>query len=109
MWEIAARPDLYQFGKKSGGPVAGGGWADVLNAENWFAGSDSNGDSPGTCAINCTNAPETGVYGFHPGGVHVLLADGSVHFLMENCNLSIFVAIITYQGGSSIGVLSDET
>jgi prepilin-type N-terminal cleavage/methylation domain-containing protein len=104
VWEIAARPDLYLHGKKIGGPVPGGGWADVLNAENWFAGSDSNGAKPGTCAINCTNAPETGVYSFHPGGVQVLLTDGSVNFVNENCSVEMFVDLVTYQGGQPIQV-----
>lgn len=27
---------------------------------------------------------------FHPGGIHVLMGDGGVHFVLENCNLLLF-------------------
>ncbi len=102
MWEIAGRPDRYQHGKKVG-TTHGGGWTDVLNAENWFGGSTSDGaGSPGPCAINCTNAAETGVYSFHPNGVNVLLVDGGVHFLNENVDIGVFVALVTMQGGTYV-------
>jgi type II secretory pathway pseudopilin PulG len=98
IWEIAGRPDLYLAGRKSG-KTPGGGWADIANAENWFEGSGAGGEPGGPCAINCTNASGTGVYSFHPGGVHVLLIDGSVHFLGENVDVGIFVCLVTMQGG----------
>ncbi len=102
MWEIAARPDLYQLGKKVSGVAGGGGWDDVLNAENWFSGSSPDGTTAvGPCAINCTNAPEMGVYSFHPMGVNVLLTDGSVHFLSENTDVGVFVSLVTIQGGTN--------
>jgi prepilin-type N-terminal cleavage/methylation domain-containing protein len=106
MWEIAARPDLYRGGKKTG-TTSGGGWTDVLNAENWFQGSNPDGNGPGPCAINCTNAAETGVYSFHPNGVHVLLVDGSAHFLSENCDIAIFVSLVTMQGGTYVAPFAD--
>jgi prepilin-type N-terminal cleavage/methylation domain-containing protein/prepilin-type processing-associated H-X9-DG protein len=104
MWEIAGRPDLYQGGKKVG-TTTGGGWTDVGNAENWFHGSSYDGTTlPGPCAINCTNGAQMGVYSFHPGGVHVLLADGSVQFLNENVNVSVFVRLVTLQGGTEVEI-----
>jgi prepilin-type N-terminal cleavage/methylation domain-containing protein len=103
MWEIAARPDIYVGGHKLTGATGGGGWADVLNAENWFSGSNSGGTTVGgPCAINCTNQFESGVFSFHPGGVHVLLTDGSVQFLGENTDVGIFVALVTMQGGTYV-------
>jgi prepilin-type N-terminal cleavage/methylation domain-containing protein len=103
MWEIAGRPDLYVFGKKSGGQTGGGGWADVLNAENWFGGSSANGTTVGgPCAINCTNKYGTGVYSFHPLGVNLLLTDGSVQFLSENTEIGVFVSLVTIQGGTYV-------
>ena len=72
----------------------------IGNAENWFAGSSVDGAGPyGPCAINCTNAAGLGTYSFHPGGVHVLLCDGSVHFLNENADIGVFVNLVTYHGG----------
>ncbi|QDU80725.1 hypothetical protein Pla110_24580 [Polystyrenella longa] len=102
MWEIAGRPDLYEYGKNTGSKTKGGGWADVLNAENWFIGySGAGGD---VCAINCTNAAESGVYSFHNGGVNVLLCDGSVHFLGEKASIRTFVSLVTYQGKVSVSI-----
>jgi prepilin-type N-terminal cleavage/methylation domain-containing protein len=107
MWEIAGRPDLYRRGQKVG-TTSGGGWTDVLNAENWFHGSSPDGTgSVGPCAINCTNAAETGVYSFHPGGVHVLLVDGSTQFLGENVDIGVFVALVTMQGGTNVAPFSE--
>jgi prepilin-type N-terminal cleavage/methylation domain-containing protein len=107
MWEIAGRPDLYQGIKKTG-TTGGGGWTDILNAENWFQGSNPDGTGTvGACAINCTNAVEAGVYSFHPGGVHVLLVDGSTHFLGENVDIGIFVALVTMQGGTYVSPFTD--
>jgi prepilin-type N-terminal cleavage/methylation domain-containing protein len=107
IWEIAGRPDLYQRGKKVG-TTPGGGWADVTNAENWFRGSNLYGTTAGgPCAINCTNAAETGVYSFHPGGVHVLLVDGSTQFLGENVDIGVFVALVSMQGGTNVEAFTD--
>ena len=97
MWEIAGRPDVWERGKKlAGQQTAGGGWTEVLNAENWFGGV-------GPCAINCSNRAETGVYSFHAGGVNVLLCDGSARFLSENTSAFIFVGLVTYRGSETIG------
>jgi prepilin-type N-terminal cleavage/methylation domain-containing protein/prepilin-type processing-associated H-X9-DG protein len=102
MWEIAGRPDRYNLGVKVG-TTTGGGWSEVDNAGNWFHGSTPDGSSsPGPCAINCTNARETGVYSFHPGGVNLLLADGSVQFLNENVNIQIFVDLVIIQDGVQV-------
>jgi prepilin-type N-terminal cleavage/methylation domain-containing protein len=107
MWEIAARPDMYILGKRVG-RTQGGGWADIRNAENWFHGSSAGGTTVGgPCAINCTNQARTGVYSFHPMGVHVLLTDGSVHFLSENLDVGVFVGLVTYQGGVAVGEFDD--
>jgi prepilin-type N-terminal cleavage/methylation domain-containing protein/prepilin-type processing-associated H-X9-DG protein len=103
MWEIAARPDIYNGGKKVPGATGGGGWTDILNAENWFSGSSPDGGTVGgPCAINCTNQVNCGVYSFHPGGVNVLLTDGSVQFLGENVDVGVFVALVTMQGGTYV-------
>jgi prepilin-type N-terminal cleavage/methylation domain-containing protein/prepilin-type processing-associated H-X9-DG protein len=102
MWEIGARPMIYVGGRKLPGTTGGGAWADILNAENWFRGSTPDGAVGGPCAINCTNQAETGVYSFHPGGVNVLLTDGSVQFLGENTDVGIFVSLVTLQGGTYV-------
>jgi len=105
MWEIAGRPDLWQLGSKvDGAVIAGGGWADVLNAENWFEGTIADGSAiGGPCAINCSNRPEGSTYSFHPGGVNVLLCDGSARLLNENLNAGVFVSIVTFAGDTPVG------
>ena len=98
IWEIAGRPAVWERGKRVPNQISGGGgWTDILNAENWFGGSAPNG-----CAINCSNRTETGVYSFHPGGVNVLMCDGSSRFLNENTSAAVFVSIITYRHGELI-------
>ena len=99
MWEIAGRPMVWDHGRRdSSAQVGGGGWDDILNAENWFGGSQPDG-----CAINCTNRPEQGTYSFHTGGIYFLLCDGSVRFLSENTSLGIFVNLVTYESGVPLG------
>ena len=53
----------------------------------------------GPCAINCTNSPEGGLYSWHEGGAHVLVADGSVHFMSQNISARAFVTAIMVQDG----------
>lgn len=97
MWEIAGRPAVWTRGTRDpAGVTGGGGWADVQNAEDWFGGV-------GACAINCSNAMETGVYSFHPGGVNFLLCDGSARFLSENTSAATFVNLVTCHGGVPVG------
>jgi prepilin-type processing-associated H-X9-DG protein len=54
-----------------------------------------------TCRINCSNLYSP--FGFHPGGVNIGLADGSVRFLKETVNQSIFAALCSYNGGEIVG------
>ncbi len=39
---------------------------------------------------------------FHPGGVHSVFADGSVHFVAETIGLSVFQSLATIDGGEVI-------
>jgi prepilin-type N-terminal cleavage/methylation domain-containing protein/prepilin-type processing-associated H-X9-DG protein len=99
VWEIAGRPDSWTRGVKQDGiQLQGGGWNDIWNAENWFSGRKSDG-----CAINCSNDDGLGVYSFHPGGVNFLLCDGSVRFLNENVSATVFVSLVTIDGGVAVG------
>jgi len=53
------------------------------------------------CAVNCNNSQ--GLYGFHPGGAHVGLADGSVRFLSESMSVQSLLELATRDGGESVG------
>lgn len=115
LFELAGRNDLYAKGKRiSSAPTTsaqvgttgtyGGGWADPGNAENWLAGSTVDGlTHRGPCAINCSNRSGDGAYSWHVGGIHILLADGSVRFLNENISNVVFANLGTHQGGQITG------
>jgi prepilin-type N-terminal cleavage/methylation domain-containing protein/prepilin-type processing-associated H-X9-DG protein len=101
--EDAGRPQLWRGGRAIPGldqAVQGGPW------EAYFSGfvvrgSDDKGlNSPGPCAINCTNNRE--VYSFHPGGANAVFADGSVHFLRESMSIQILAALVTRAGGEIV-------
>lgn len=47
--------------------------------------------------INCNNVNKP--YGFHPGGVVISSADGSVDFYLEEMDPNLFVAHVTMAGG----------
>lgn len=104
--ELGGRNDLYKFGAQvPDGANSGGGWADFGNLENWLHGSKPDGsvdNQGGPCVINCNNAAGHGFYGFHPGGVHVLLCDGAVRFINEKLSIVTFCQLATPQGGSEI-------
>ena len=99
MWEIAGRPDSWTRGAKlDGAQIQGGGWGDIWNAENWFHGIGTDG-----CIINCSNGEGAGAYSFHSGGVNFLLCDGSARFLSENVSATVFVSLVSLDGGVDVG------
>jgi prepilin-type processing-associated H-X9-DG protein len=51
----------------------------------------------GCCVINCSNV--NNIYGFHTGGVNVLRADGSTHFMSDTTAPGVLAAMITRNGG----------
>jgi prepilin-type processing-associated H-X9-DG protein len=64
-------------------------------------GSSAVTDGSATCLMNCNNnqAP----YSFHPGGVNVVLCDGSVRFLPETIEAATFWALCGRNDGNEIG------
>lgn len=112
--ENAARNDLWRREKKISGSrdadaeqrqlmIGGGGWADPLN-QSWLNGRLADGTGMGgPCAINCSNEPDAGLYSFHTGIVHALMADGSARGLNENLDPYILGSLITKKGGEKPG------
>jgi prepilin-type processing-associated H-X9-DG protein len=103
--EIAARPNLYQNGHLIQNRVTyfsgAGGWGDATSGNAQLYGSSADGTiNPGTCGINCSN--DFGMHGFHSGGANAAFADGSVHFLKQNIDIKVLVALITRAGGETI-------
>ena len=96
--ECGGRPDRYNNGNRvSGSIITGGGWADFRQGFDLHGADPLTGNTPGPAGINVTNANE--VYSFHPGGAHVLLADGSVRFLTESLSLRVLARLITIRAG----------
>ncbi|MBS0206359.1 MAG: DUF1559 domain-containing protein [Planctomycetes bacterium] len=114
--ECAGRPNLYQRGKMvpdgatpkswSGSSThpfpVGGVWASH-NKGFLIDGAQPNGytnSTPGTAPVNYSNDNE--VYAFHPGGAHVLMADGSVRMVGESMSLYVLCAMATRAGGEVV-------
>jgi prepilin-type N-terminal cleavage/methylation domain-containing protein len=112
--EDAGRPDLYLGGRlvsvgtvipwyQGGNAVtqsnegSGAGWADY-NSEFYTDGDYSPNEHTNWSSNN-------EVYSFHPGGANHVFADGSVHFVKKSTAPSVFVALISPNGGE---VLSSD-
>jgi prepilin-type processing-associated H-X9-DG protein len=111
--EMAGRPIGYNhshtiYNDQNGVPVdgvlnpchgGGGAWADPFSYAH-LAGSSPNGlrgIANGTCMVNCTSDNE--LYSFHPGGVNVAFADGSVHFIKETIDKKIVCYLVVRYDG----------
>ncbi len=90
--------------------VNGGGWGDAINGEHWITGSPDagppnplNGNPPeGPSAINSTNINGRAFHGFHPGGCHFGMADGSVQFISETAAPLAIAGRITREKGETL-------
>lgn len=54
------------------------------------------------CSINCSNQYDSPPYSFHPGGAHVMVADGSAHFLNEDIDVFVLGCLFSYDDGQAI-------
>lgn len=54
------------------------------------------------CSINCTNQYDSPPYSFHPGGAHVMVTDGSTHFLNEDIDVFVLGCLFSYDDGQAI-------
>jgi prepilin-type processing-associated H-X9-DG protein len=124
--EDAGRPSVYRSSRRvvqTGVVTADGwGWADtgnsgaidgVTNDPNpltQYINSSAKATPPayptcagciGNCFINCFTDSE--MFSFHTGGVNVLFADGSVHFISENISAQTLGALLTRNAGDVPG------
>ena len=74
------------------------GWADY-NTYIRVRGYSGDGlvRDGGCCVINCNNVNQ--FYGFHSGGLNVLLGDGHVQFLQQSIAPGVLAAMVTRAGG----------
>lgn len=82
----------------------GGAWA--TNDNPYEIGTRvvwcDNSVIPGPMRINNSNEYGHLFYSFHPAGVNVLFADGSVHFLSESIRLRTLADLVTKMGGDAV-------
>ncbi len=50
--------------------------------------------------MNCNN--QTGIYGFHPQGANIVMADGAVRFVRSDIDIRLMYAIVSRNGGEII-------
>ena len=97
----------------------GGMWADPANGDYFIAGRvnpDGSGQHCGPHLINKSNMRSSaagggsyyygygcGPYGFHRGGAHVLMCDGSVRMFSENMDGVALCAVVGAQDGLNPG------
>lgn len=108
--EDAARPNWYVLGRDQGTILPrpeGFGWIDPDGGAGSMDGTDRNtgaingGSGTGTCIMNCNNDSEP--YSFHPGGMNVVMADGSVRLIAQTVNAATFAALLTPRGREVLG------
>jgi prepilin-type N-terminal cleavage/methylation domain-containing protein len=54
------------------------------------------------CSINCANQYDAPPYSFHPGGAHVMVADGSAHFLNDDMDVFVLGCLFSYDDCQAI-------
>jgi prepilin-type N-terminal cleavage/methylation domain-containing protein/prepilin-type processing-associated H-X9-DG protein len=81
-------------------PGGGGAWADPFSYAHLHGASLQGTRGAGYYLINASTDNE--LYSFHPGGVNMLFADGSVHFLKETIDRRIIVYLVCRADGSII-------
>jgi prepilin-type N-terminal cleavage/methylation domain-containing protein/prepilin-type processing-associated H-X9-DG protein len=91
--EDAGRNQVWQMGRfiTSGGST--GAWANPGTEIAATGFNPATMTGPGPCAVNCNNNNE--VYGFHPGGANILMADGSVHLLKAGTSINVLIPLMT--------------
>jgi prepilin-type processing-associated H-X9-DG protein len=52
---------------------------------------------------NSVSAEVDDYWSFHPGGVHFVFGDGSIHFLKSSISATVYQALATRRGNEVIG------
>ena len=77
-----------------------GAWANG-GSNNSLRGYDATGTIQfGPYSVNKSNVAD--IYGFHPGGAHVVMGDGSVQFLRENTSSILVSHLVSYNEGEVV-------
>ncbi|QDT41985.1 Type II secretion system protein G precursor [Gimesia alba] len=108
VWESNGRDKVYLFNKiwndTSGTPLKVSpdncSWAsgNAFWLQSWSRDGTTNG---GSYVVNATNK-NSQPYSFHTGGIQVLMADGSVHFISDSIHNLTFIHLLTSQAGEVV-------
>ncbi|MBN9119459.1 MAG: DUF1559 domain-containing protein [Planctomycetes bacterium] len=103
--EDAGRPFRYgrggaKIGADRDGNGAAGGWGDQ---DSWFGvgGADPAAGTQGSGPAAVNGSSDNEIYGFHTGGAHAAMGDGSVRFLKDSVTLA-FIAVIHSRSGGEV-------
>ncbi|MDY3551560.1 DUF1559 domain-containing protein [Gemmata sp. JC717] len=103
MVEDAGRPFRYgrggaKIGADRDGNGAAGGWGDQ---DSWFGinGSDPAAGTQGSGPAAVNGSSDNEIYGFHTGGAHAVMGDGSVRFLKDSTTLAVIASLHSRAGG----------
>jgi prepilin-type N-terminal cleavage/methylation domain-containing protein/prepilin-type processing-associated H-X9-DG protein len=85
---------------EKGRNLPNGGWAygtNVIPIKSPINAPDPNSPDP-----LCWSTLD-GLYSDHPGGAHILMCDGSVHFMVEATEITVLQALASRNGGETLG------
>ena len=113
--ESADRGNEWVMGKKIGtntqnsagvtGALGGGAWNDpqmgIMFSVAMAPGTNVQQNVDGPCAVNCDNVQN--LYGFHNGGAHCLLGDGTVRFISQNIDYKTYYKLAVRNDGLVLG------
>lgn len=98
--ESAGRNDLFQMGQLVPTGSTSGAWANPATTISVSGFNPATKSTPGSCAVNCTNANE--IYALHTSGANVAFADGSVRTLPAGLDINIVIPLMTRAIGEVI-------
>lgn len=95
LFEDGGKPTVYQNGVPNGQTSTRFRWA---SPTIWMTINDF---CNGSQIINCDNNSKP--YSFHPAGINVAMADGSIQFISDLLDANTFVSLFTLAGGDIPG------
>jgi prepilin-type N-terminal cleavage/methylation domain-containing protein/prepilin-type processing-associated H-X9-DG protein len=100
--ECAGRNRRFFMGREVTGTWTAGPWANPASRLQIGGCDPANQNATvGPVAVNCINEKE--IYGFHPGGAMIVLADGSVRMIKKSVSLDVVMQLLTRDRGDLVG------
>jgi len=109
--EEAGRQRRFFMGRPLGDSAPGGAtilnafygdWNTARHARGLSGESEADPQQAGCSVVNVLN--DDNPYAFHPGGVGAVMGDGSVTFMANEIDATVFAAIVSRDGSESIAV-----